>query len=309
MAFGPIPTRMVATGRPAPGLTSEMVPSSSLATQASPPPTVTPAGPRPTGMRSMICPAWATWSRRLSALSVTQTPPAPTAIPFARPQGPPRLPVDGQRVGLPPAAVEGNHQLLVRPLTQRLGGNDGLQFADDAGVLAERQIRLDPVFGNPGAQLLQPGDLRLSERLPREICERPAAPQRERLAKLPGGAAGLPRSQRALAGLRQVLEPGQVNLLWRGPQEVATRPGQHTRAPGRRGQRFAQPPDIDIHGMAGAGPRLLPPQLVDGHIPGNRLGRVPQQGCPQRPPRQAAHVPRAPVEGEFSTSEQTTSES
>jgi len=71
-----------------------------------------------------------------------------------------------------PPAAEGNHQLLVRPLTQRLRGNDGFQFADDAGVLAERQIRLDPVFGNLGAQLLQPTDLRLSERLPREISER-----------------------------------------------------------------------------------------------------------------------------------------
>ena len=74
---GPIPTWIVATCRPAPGLTSETVSSSSLATHTSPPPTVTPAGPRPTGMRSMTCPAESTRSRRSSALSVTQTDPAP----------------------------------------------------------------------------------------------------------------------------------------------------------------------------------------------------------------------------------------
>src|SRR5258708_10149680 len=84
----PSPTGMLATCRPAPGLTSDTVPSSSLATQTSPPPTVTPAGPRPTGMRSLTCPAGSTRSRRSSAASVTHTAPPPAAIPF-RPPTPP----------------------------------------------------------------------------------------------------------------------------------------------------------------------------------------------------------------------------
>jgi hypothetical protein len=57
----------------------------------------------------------------------------------------PRLLINGQCVGLPPAPVQGNHQLLVRPLRPGLRANDGLQVADDACVLAEREIRLDPV--------------------------------------------------------------------------------------------------------------------------------------------------------------------
>src|SRR5262249_51600925 len=82
---GPLPTAIVATTVPVRGLTSCTVLSNSFATQISPAPATTPAGPRPTRMRSTTRPAESTRSRKLSALSVTQTAPAPGAIPFGRP--------------------------------------------------------------------------------------------------------------------------------------------------------------------------------------------------------------------------------
>ncbi len=63
-------------------------------------------------------------------------------------QRPPRLLVGGQRVCLPPAPVQRNHQLLVQPLAQRVGGYQGLQFADDMRVTPQREIGLDPVFNH-----------------------------------------------------------------------------------------------------------------------------------------------------------------
>jgi hypothetical protein len=85
-APGPIPTGIAGpTGRPAPGLTSETVPSSWFATHTWPPPTATPAGPRPTGIRSTTCPPEPTRSSWSLALSVTHTAPAPDATPLGRP--------------------------------------------------------------------------------------------------------------------------------------------------------------------------------------------------------------------------------
>src|SRR5260370_11887176 len=54
-----------------------------------------------------------------------------------------------------------------------------------------------------------------------------------------------------MAVARQALEPRYVNLLPCDLQEVAARPGQHTRAPRHRVERLAQPPDVDAHRMIG----------------------------------------------------------
>ncbi len=55
-------------------------------------------------------------------------------------QGPARRLVGLQRLGLPPAAVERDHQLPVQALTQRVGGDQRLKLADDIGVTAQRQV-------------------------------------------------------------------------------------------------------------------------------------------------------------------------
>ena len=65
-------------------------------------------------------------------------------------QHPPRLLVDGQRICLPPAPVQRDHQLLVQALAQRIGGHQGLQLTDDMRVTPEREIGLDPVFHHAG---------------------------------------------------------------------------------------------------------------------------------------------------------------
>ena len=109
--------------------------------------------------------------------------------------------VDLQRLGLPPAAVEREHELAAYALAQRVLAHERLELADHLCVAAEREVCVDALLEGDQAQLLEPRDLLLGERLVVEVRQRRAAPQRQRL-----GAAAAParsrfaRGERALAG-------------------------------------------------------------------------------------------------------------
>ena len=100
--------------------------------------------------------------------------------------------VGGESIGLPAGTVEREHELRARPFAQWLRGDERLELGDELCVAAEREIGLDPLLQRDRAQLLEPGDLRLRERLVEEVGERGATPERERLA------------QRALGGSRDL---------------------------------------------------------------------------------------------------------
>ena len=52
--------------------------------------------------------------------------------------------VGGQRLGLPVAPVQRQHQLAVQPLPQRMLGGQLLQLGGERIVPAKRQIGVDP---------------------------------------------------------------------------------------------------------------------------------------------------------------------
>ena len=81
-----------------------------------------------------------------------------------------------------------------------------LELADQLGIAAERELRLDPPLDRGQAQLLEPGDLRLSERLVGEVGQRRAAPERQRLGRQLQRPLGLPVGERAAPFLSQALE-------------------------------------------------------------------------------------------------------
>ena len=56
---------------------------------------------------------------------------------------PPGVGVDAERLGLPPAAVEGEHQLGAQPFAQRVFGGERGQFGDHLGVAAQVEVELD----------------------------------------------------------------------------------------------------------------------------------------------------------------------
>ncbi len=106
--------------------------------------------------------------------------------------------VGGERVGLPAGAVEREHELRARPLAEWLRGDERLELGDELRVAPEREVGLDPLLERDGAQLLEPGDLGLRERLVEEVGERRAAPERERRrAARPRRQSGSPPSSAA----------------------------------------------------------------------------------------------------------------
>ncbi len=86
---------------------------------------------------------------------------------------------------------------------------------------AEREVGVDAVLERSESQLLEPLDVDAGERLEREVGQRIAAPQRERLAQALGGALRRARHERAPSLLRQVLEAVEIELAEADAQDVA----------------------------------------------------------------------------------------
>ncbi len=105
----------------------------------------------------------------------------------------PRLLVGGERVDLPARAVEREHLQPPQPLACRVLAGEPLELADELGVHAELELRLDPILQRREAELLEPARLGLRERLEGEIRQRGATPE----LRAPRGAGSpLARGQR-----------------------------------------------------------------------------------------------------------------
>ena len=81
-----------------------------------------------------------------------------------------------QGVSLTAAAVEGKHELAAKALAVRMARHLGLDLADELGVAAEAQIRLDALLEPGEPLLLQARDLGLREPLVGHVGQRWAAP-------------------------------------------------------------------------------------------------------------------------------------
>jgi hypothetical protein len=133
----------------------------------------------------------------------------------------------GERVGLATAPVEGQHQLGVDPLVERvLAGQPG-QLPDQLRVLAQRQRGVDPGQLPPQPQAVQPGHLVGQAGHPGQVGQRLAAPQRQRVGEvtLRVGRAGRD------GALDQRLRELDVDRAGVEVQHVAG--ARHTIAPGR----------------------------------------------------------------------------
>ena len=126
------------------------------------------------------------------------------------------------------------------------------------------ELALEPSFHGGQAQLLEPRDLALGEVLEREVGERRAAPERQRLL---------------VAVLReQLAEAVQVELVRRDAQHVAGRP----RLEPAGAEQPPQPRHVAVQRGHRAGRRRLAPQRVDEPVLGDDLVRAQQQVAEQR---------------------------
>ena len=88
-----------------------------------------------------------------------------------------RPPVGLERISLPAAAVQGQHQLSVQVLAQRLLGHRSLELGDQVRVAAERELGLRASLERGPAPFLKSSYLRLCEVLVGEVGERRAVPE------------------------------------------------------------------------------------------------------------------------------------
>ena len=205
-------------------------------------------------------------------------------------------PVGGQRLGLPAAAIQRQHELAVQPFPQRILGGQLLQLAGERVMPAKRQVRLDPRLEGGEPQFLQAGRLRPGEGVVSQVGQHATAPQLQRPAQRPGGFGVPARVQRGPPRREPVLEHRRIQVLAAHPQQVTAVPGDQDVARGAPGppriQRLAQ---MEHVGLQGGGPPLgwVPAPHLFGQ-PVHRDDPVGLQQQQRRARPAAADRPAAP---------------
>jgi hypothetical protein len=98
----------------------------------------------------------------------------------------PKPPVARQGLDLPPGPIQRQRELAAKPLPHRVLRDKRIELADQLGVVAARQVGVDPILDACNAQLLQP--TRLDRREWRvEPRQRVSAPEREGVPQESGG--------------------------------------------------------------------------------------------------------------------------
>jgi len=202
-------------------------------------------------------------------------------------EGPAEVLQRRQRVRVPPAAIQREHQLRPRALTERLAGDERLELWRHGCVLPEGQLGVDAILDAVEAQLRQARRLEHGERLA-ELRERLAAPQGERFAEQASGRARVARGERAAPGVPQPLESGEIDRLGGDDERVAAR----TRDEHVRGQSLAQLRDVDLHHLRRGLRRVLPPEILDQALRGNGAVGVEGEAGEQRAGSAAAELHR-----------------
>ncbi len=226
-----------------------------------------------------------------------------------RDQGAAQAGVGLQCVGLAAAAVQGQHQLPVQLLPQRLAGGQLAQFPDQFVVPAQRQLRPQPGVQRRGPGFRQAYRGGLQQRAVRGVGGQRAPPQGQRPAVQVGGACRVAGRLRGPAAGVEALELGHVQP---GPSEVEGVAGRAGEQGARalvgigRAQDLAQLGHVHLEGGGRGARRVRRPQLVDQRARGDHLARPHQQRGQHHPklcrPRGMAHP--GGLAGEFHRSEE-----
>ena len=146
--------------------------------------------------------------RRISPCSCCRS--RPGSIPSSLDERAARVLVDAEGLRLASGAIQGKHQMGAQTLPGRMAIDKCLNLADDLGVAAGLEVRVDSLLDHRKPLLLQSRDLGLCERLEFEVGQRSAAPEIE----------CFPHHGRALYGLGcragsrdQVTKARQIDLV------------------------------------------------------------------------------------------------
>jgi len=213
----------------------------------------------------------------------------------------PAVPVDLQRLGLAPAAIQRQHQLPAQALTQRLARDGGLELPDQLGMAPARQIRLDATLQRDHPALQDAVDLHTRLGHVVQLGQRRPAPHPESGAELGRGALGFTRRQRRAAGLQAALETLEVERHRLDPQPIAPPVRLQRPTAAVRSQRPAQLRNVVLQDLSGSGRRRSPHNssirrsLATTSLRCN--SRCPSTARWRSPPRATARSPSATSSG------------
>ena len=167
--------------------------------------------------------------------------------------------VRGQRIGLPPAPVQREHQKPPQPLAERIPGHQALQLPGNLRGQPQLDIGLDPALHRHQPKLLQPGALPGQSLHIGHVGKRAAPPQPQRLPEPGGRGRRLPVLQRLPARPGQPLEPVGVQLTRSRRQGVTAAPRDQR---GIRAHQRAQPGQMRPQRPGRSRRRRGPPQIL-----------------------------------------------
>ena len=98
-------------------------------------------------------------------------------------EGAPGILVGLKCLGLASGTVEREHELGTQPLPERMVGHQHLQLPHNLCVVAQREVRIEALLEGGDAKLVEASDLRLRERLVREVGQRRSSPQAQGLVQ------------------------------------------------------------------------------------------------------------------------------
>jgi hypothetical protein len=211
----------------------------------------------------------------------------------ARPQ--PQLPAErlpqalelGERLGLPAAAVQGEHLAAAQALPERMRPHPLGEHVGELRVPPEVELGLGPVLERGQPQVGEPGRLRRGQRQVRQLGQRVAAPQLQGLAEQPPGRAEVAAAQRPPSRPHQLGEAEHVEPVRGQPQPVAGRDVAQLVA---QAEVLAQGRDVDLEVLVRGTRRGVVPERLDEGGHRHHVVDPGEQDGQEDPPLRGAEV-------------------
>ena len=160
-----------------------------------------------------------------------------------------------ERVGLPSAAVEREHELLEEPLPERELGDEVLELRDERSVTTACEVRIDSRLPRREDPFLEPRRFGCRPRLERDVLQRPSADQAECLVQERSGFRG----GRLGRCPDEVVEPVDVGLPGFDVELVAALAGHDPPV----AEHLAKTGNVDLDALPRRLRRLSRPDLLD----------------------------------------------
>src|SRR5581483_3106203 len=201
----------------------------------------------------------------------------------------PRLPERVERIRLPAASVEGEHQLPPQTLAERVVDERRAQRRDELPILAEGESALELLLERVDAQPLEPARLGVEQRRPGQALQRLPAPEgdrrRDRVRR--GGDVTVPERRARLR--EQLLELNRVHTRL-AERVTVGRPSDRAFA-----ERRAQARDVVVEGVPRRCRKVLAPEAVHERVDVDDAAAAQREQREQGLPLRAADVCRRPL--------------